>query len=70
MRRPWFDEEWLGRELDIDCLKSLKALSDEYEIDLCGENGEYHTMVVDAPIFKEKLKSLSSVKKKRNLFCS
>jgi len=72
VRRPWFDEEWLGRELDIDCLKSLKALSDEYGIDLCGENGEYHTMVVDAPIFKEKIEisKFSKEEKKSLLFLS
>jgi len=70
VRRPWFDEEWLGRELDTDRLKSLKVLSNEYGIDLCGENGEYHTMVVDAPIFKEKIEisKFSKEKKKSLLF--
>ena len=39
-----------------------KALSDEtaevmaaHGIDLCGENGEYHTIAVDGPVFKQKL---------------
>lgn len=35
------------------------AVIDEMEkcrIDICGENGEYHTLVVDKPIFHEALK--------------
>ena len=26
-----------------------------YGIDLCGENGEYHTVVVDGPLFQSKV---------------
>lgn len=28
---------------------------EQYGIDLCGENGEYHTIVVDGPLFKTPL---------------
>ena len=28
VKRPWFDEEWLGRELDSDSLKDLKRLAE------------------------------------------
>lgn len=41
--------EWLGRELDRQFVKDLKRLP---QVDLCGENGEYHTFVYDGPIFK------------------
>ena len=36
-KQPWFDEKWLGRELDWECLKDLKELREKYGIDLCGE---------------------------------
>jgi uncharacterized protein (TIGR00290 family) len=45
--------EWLGREIGFDFLRDLKALGN---IDLCGENGEYHTFVYDGPIFKNPVK--------------
>ena len=53
VRRPWFSEEWLGQELSKDCVEAVKALSRQYGIDPCGENGEYHTMVIDGPTFEE-----------------
>lgn len=55
VKEPWFDEKWLGRELDWECLKDLKKLRDKYGMDLCGEMGEYHTMMIDGPIFKKAL---------------
>ena len=53
----YFGEDWLGRELNEDSIKELKALADKYDIDVCSEDGEgYHTMVMDAPFFKETIK--------------
>ncbi|MEW6607308.1 MAG: diphthine--ammonia ligase [bacterium] len=43
-------QEWLGREIDEQFVNELKALGN---IDLCGENGEYHSFVYDGPIFKK-----------------
>lgn len=40
--------EYLGKILDRNMLKKFEKAG----IDVCGENGEYHTMVVDAPMFK------------------
>lgn len=43
--------EFLGKELDrkvIDDIKSTGA-------DACGENGEYHTFVIDGPLFKNRI---------------
>ncbi|MEW6095113.1 MAG: diphthine--ammonia ligase [bacterium] len=42
-------KEWLGRNINNKFINDLKNLND---IDLCGENGEYHTFVYDGPIFK------------------
>lgn len=66
LKQPWFNEEWLGRELNKSCLEDLKMLIDRYEIDPCGENGEYHTMVIDGPIFKEAIEISKFSKEKHN----
>ena len=50
----YFGDEWLGRALDEQSIKELKALADKHGIDVCSEDGiGYHTMVLDAPFFKE-----------------
>jgi len=52
----FFDETWLGRELNEASIKDLKALADRQDIDVCSEDGVgYHTMVMDAPFFKEAI---------------
>ena len=51
----WFTKEWLGRELNKNSVKDLKALAKEKGMDPCGENGEYHTMTIDGPNFKETI---------------
>jgi len=70
VRRPWFSEEWLGRELDNDHVEIVRMLSRENRIDPCGENGEYHTMVIDGPIFKEavEISKFSVEERNRVLF--
>jgi uncharacterized protein (TIGR00290 family) len=42
---------WLGRLLTLDVLDQAEALG----IDPCGEHGEYHTVVLDAPLFSAPL---------------
>lgn len=44
--------ELLGRYIDAETVAIMKNSG----IDICGENGEYHTLAVDGPIFKEPLK--------------
>lgn len=39
----------LGKELSIELLHVYK----KKEFDVCGENGEYHTICVDGPIFQQ-----------------
>ncbi|MCI8483085.1 MAG: diphthine--ammonia ligase [Lachnospiraceae bacterium] len=43
--------ELLGRVLDETSILDMKAAG----IDICGENGEYHTLTVDGPIFQKRL---------------
>lgn len=40
------DPSFCGRELDRDFIRDLPA-----GVDVCGENGEYHSFVYDAPFF-------------------
>jgi len=46
------DESWLGKKLDRDAYEDLLSLSKEFGIDVCGEGGEYETLVLDAPWFQ------------------
>jgi diphthamide synthase (EF-2-diphthine--ammonia ligase) len=38
-------------------------------IDLCGENGEYHTLVIDGPIFNRRIELTQSRTINRNNYC-
>ena len=44
-----FQQTIAGRYFDAELISELKQLP----IDACGEQGEYHTWVLDAPFFKE-----------------
>ncbi len=44
--------DFLGRPINLETLKALEAAG----VDVCGENGEFHTLVVNAPFFKAGLK--------------
>ncbi|AOV09048.1 adenosine nucleotide hydrolase [Sporosarcina ureilytica] len=43
--------QFIGRQFTIELMDELEALG----IDSCGESGEFHTVVVDGPIFKERV---------------
>ncbi|MBN2125966.1 MAG: hypothetical protein JW821_16835, partial [Deltaproteobacteria bacterium] len=49
LRTDRLGREWLGRELDERFITEIRA---EKNIDICGEEGEYHTFVYDGPLFK------------------
>lgn len=49
--RSEFADQILGKIIDESLLKTF----DELGIDACGENGEYHTLVVDGPQHKKPL---------------
>ena len=55
VKQPFFTKEWIGKELNKDTVKDLLALVEQTGMDPCGENGEYHTMVIDGPIFKKAI---------------
>lgn len=58
------DEEWMGKRVDRDFMDYLKAK----DIDLCGENGEYHTLVVNGPLFKRRIEITESRTIKRDSY--
>jgi len=58
------DEEWVGRGVDRDFMDYLKSKN----IELCGENGEYHTLVVSGPLFKSRIEITESRTIKRDSY--
>lgn len=45
-------KEWVGRTIDRSFLEDILVRSD---VDPCGENGEYHSLVLDGPLFSRRL---------------
>ena len=50
-----FGEEWLGRRIDRSFLTDVKHLAQTKDVDICGEKGEYHTVVLDGPLFGKRI---------------
>ncbi len=44
--------DWLGRRIDEELIDELKKEG----VDICGEQGEYHTLVIDGPIFSRRIR--------------
>jgi len=51
-----FGEDFIARALDKDLLRELQMRN----ICPCGENGEFHTFVIDGPMFKRRIEILQS----------
>jgi diphthine-ammonia ligase len=60
-KEEFFGPEILGKKIDKAFLKSLGK-----DITPCGEAGEYHSLVIDGPIFKKRLEITDSVKVARD----
>jgi uncharacterized protein (TIGR00290 family) len=58
-RADLLGEEWLGRKLDSDFLADLAKLEN---ITLCGEAGEYHTLVINGPLFQKRIEIIEANK--------
>ena len=56
VKKPWFTEEWLGLDLSPSSVEQLIEISRRTGLDICGENGEYHTVVLDSPQFKKTIR--------------
>lgn len=46
--------EFLGREFTLELIGELEALG----VDACGEEGEFHTVIIDGPIFVEAVPAI------------
>jgi len=65
----YLGEEWLGREFDRKCVDDLKPLVGPWGkgIDATGEPGEYHTTVLDAPLFRQTIDIQKVTRRKKEL---
>lgn len=52
VRADVLDRTWPGRALDEAAVRELRAMK---SIDLCGEAGEFHTVVTAAPYFRGRI---------------
>jgi uncharacterized protein (TIGR00290 family) len=58
-------EAFLGREITRDLVTELEAAG----VDACGENGEYHTAVIDCPLFSQPVKVTPHKKQTHKDYC-
>ena len=49
------NDKWLGRRIDRKFMVDMQKYQQNHDIDICGENGEYHTFVVDGPAFHKRI---------------
>jgi diphthamide synthase (EF-2-diphthine--ammonia ligase) len=61
-RAALLDDGWLGRPLRRDMLETFTRLG----VDPCGERGEYHTAVINSPLFTRPLEVHAGEKVKRS----
>jgi uncharacterized protein (TIGR00290 family) len=61
VRESVMSRDYLGRTLDAALASEFEALG----IDACGENGEFHTLATNGPLFRHPLKILAGEPVKR-----
>lgn len=57
------DESWLGKVLDNETLDDLEELADKYGINVSFEGGGAETLVLDCPLFEQRIVIKDLVKK-------
>jgi diphthine-ammonia ligase len=62
-RSDLLGKEWLGRIFDSSFLKDLAAFNKD--ITPCGEAGEFHSLVIDGPLYKKRLEIRETEKVQR-----
>ncbi|KAL7564687.1 hypothetical protein ACA910_021242 [Epithemia clementina (nom. ined.)] len=67
VKSPWFENatasssssSWIGRTLDAAAIQEMQAIQqlqhDQKSLDLGGENGEFHTMCLNGPMYQQRL---------------
>jgi ABC transporter with metal-binding/Fe-S-binding domain ATP-binding protein len=56
------DDSWLGKVLNESSLKKIVQLNRDFGVDISGEGGEYESLVLDAPWFKERIEIIKAEK--------
>ena len=57
-----FDDTWLGRLIDSECVDDLMSLESRYRINPAGEGGEIESFVLSAPLFHKSVRITESKK--------
>lgn len=62
----YFGEEWLGREFNRACVEDMKPLVGPpgKGIDAAGEFGDFHTSVLDSPLYRQSIEITKFTKKR------
>jgi uncharacterized protein (TIGR00290 family) len=47
--------EWIGKSITKEIFTEFKNIAGANGIDLCGENGEFHSIVINSPYFQKRL---------------
>jgi diphthine-ammonia ligase len=65
VKAEFFGAEALGQVIDRDFMRQLDEMRKTKDITPCGEAGEYHTLVIDGPVFQKRLEITESNKVSR-----
>tara|TARA_B100000579_G_C22761244_1_gene819066 strand:- start:636 stop:1310 length:675 start_codon:yes stop_codon:yes gene_type:complete len=57
-----FDDSWLGKNIDSECISNLINLEKSNRINPAGEGGEIESFVINAPLFSKKVEISKSKK--------
>jgi len=49
------DEKWLGRVITDKDVSALMELEKKFGVNVCGEGGEFETLVLDGPTFRKRI---------------
>jgi diphthine-ammonia ligase len=55
VKKRWLAESWVGRSLNEPAIAELRVVRERTGLDLCGEEGEYHTLVTAGPQFSRAI---------------
>lgn len=53
-------KEWLGKTMDDHIFQEIREFEDRQSIHPTGELGEYHTLVLNCPLYKKRMEILDS----------
>ncbi len=55
VKAPWLESHFAGRIINPELLEEFRILGPKNGLDLCGEQGEYHTMVLNGPGYRSAI---------------